>query len=152
MHGCLSVGEPDTGGGQVCHALPAGISICDSLVFADRPAAPLADARFRATLQHLFQVLAHRHCRRRDYHKSLVKPGSTQFVLNWQEARNATVNDPCTSNTKPGRLNVSPVFQNLITVSELLTGFLPHSVLLHSLSACWHRTTACLHRHGRWRS
>lgn len=62
---------------------PVSISICDSPLFADRQAAPLADAYFRATFQRLFQVLVHRNCRCQDDEYTAVETGGTHFVLNW---------------------------------------------------------------------
>ena len=62
---------------------PVSISISGSPLFADKQAAPLADAYFRATFQRLFQVLVHRNCRCRDDRKTPVEPDGTYFVLDW---------------------------------------------------------------------
>lgn len=62
---------------------PVSISICDSPLFADKHAARLADAYFRATFQRLFHVLVNRNCRCHDNHKAPIKTGGTHFVLDW---------------------------------------------------------------------
>lgn len=62
---------------------PVSISICDSPLFADKQAAPLADTYFRATFQRLFHVLVNRNCKCHDHHTAPAEAGGTHFILDW---------------------------------------------------------------------